>query len=106
MAKKKASETTPELPGVVGEGVAPLSIPEIDKQITKYERAKDARCNASPGEVEAKKALRALLHQNAAALPVNEDGNRFYRLDGVDYILEEKLKRRSADDDDGGTGED
>jgi hypothetical protein len=104
MAKSKASKaSTPPLPGISGEGVSPLSIPEIDKAISKYEKRKEARCQASPGEIEAKRELTALLHANSDKLPKNGDGNRFYRVDGVDYILEEKMKRQKVDD---GTSED
>lgn len=42
MAKKKEKQEA--LPGVDGPGVAPISIPEIDKAINKYERKKEARC--------------------------------------------------------------
>lgn len=97
---KKPKDKTDDLPGVTGPGVAPLVIPEIAKRVNKYERMKDARCQASPGEVAAKRELRAALHENAASLPLNDEGQRFYRHEGVDYILEETLKRRAADDGD------
>jgi hypothetical protein len=81
-----------ELPGVSGPGVAPLEIPEIDKAISKYIKKKEARCQASPGEIEAKTEVRKLLHAHRDELPVNSEGIPFYRYDDRDYILEEKLK--------------
>lgn len=104
MAKKPTvpNNTTP-LPGLSGKGVAPLTIPVLDKAITKYERAKDKRCQASPAEITAKRELQDLLHKNAENLPKNGDGHRFYRLDDIDYLLEERMvRRRSADGDEGG----
>lgn len=98
MPKKPTKTKTPDLPGVTGPGVAPLVISSISKLVEKYERAKDKRCQASPTEISAKRELAAELHAHLDELPKNEDGQRFYRHEGVDYILEEKLKRRAADD--------
>lgn len=70
----------------------------MEKCINKYERKKEARCAASPDEIAAKRELFATLHAHAAELPVNGEGQKYYRFDSVDYILEEKLKRRAADD--------
>ena len=100
MSKKKTAtpNKTESLPGISGPGVAPLSIPEINKAIAKYEKKKEARCDASLDEIAAKRELTALLHANADKLPKNTDGNSFYRLDDIDYVLEEKLKRSRADD--------
>lgn len=89
-----------ELPGIEGEGVAPIEIPEIDKAIAKYQRKKEARCAASPDEIVAKKEVRELLHAHRDELPVNGDGVPFYRCDDRDYLLEEKLKVRKVHDDD------
>ena len=50
MAKSK-SNILP-LPDLTGEGVAPLSIPEIDKAIRKYETKKDARCQDRPARLK------------------------------------------------------
>lgn len=86
-----------QLPGMTGKGVAPLTIPAIDKAVAKYERLKEKRCEASPGEIAAKQELTRLLHENADKLHKDEEGRRFYRVDGVDYILEEKLKRVKAE---------
>ena len=96
MAKTK----TEPLPGMTGKGVAPLSIGEIDKAINAYERKKEKRCEASPGEISAKRDLTALLIKHHDQLPRNEDGAAFYRFEGVDYIIKETLLRRNADDGD------
>ena len=92
-----------ELDGVKGPGVSPLEIPEIEKAISKYQRMKNARFEASPGEIAAKTALRGLLHDHRDKLPVNGDGVPFYRSQDRDYLLEEKLhvkKVETSDDDD------
>ncbi len=111
--KKKATpiEPTPTAPRATdslplsGKGVEPLRIPDIEKAAKKYETKKEARCQASPDEIAAKKELAALLHQHRDELPTNGDGNRFYRYNGgdepTDYILEEKLKRRKVGGEDG-----
>ncbi len=70
----------------------------IDKAVIAYERKKEKRCEASPGEISAKRDLKEQLAKYRDHLPKNEDGERFYRLDGVDYILTETLKRHRADD--------
>lgn len=92
-----------ELPGMEGPGVELLEIAEVEKAITKYQRKKEARCQVSPGEIEAKRELRDALHKHRAKLPVTKEGIPFYRHDDRDYFLEEKLKVRkveSAEDDD------
>lgn len=94
MAKKHKTE---ELP-ITGKGVEPLIILDIEKAVNAYERKKEKRCEASPGEVSAKRDLRDLLLKHREELPLNEDGQRFYRKDGVDYILKDTLLRRAADD--------
>ena len=88
-----------DLPGIPQEpGIAQTKLGDVEACIRKYERKKEARCAASPDEIAAKKELAKALHVNSDKLAINDDGNRFYRMDGVDYILEEKLKRRGADD--------
>lgn len=83
--------------GLTGAGVEAIEIPEIEKAITKYQRLKEARCVASPPEIAAKTNLRQLLHEHRNKLPVNGDGTPFYRSDGRDYVLEEKLKVRKVE---------
>lgn len=98
MRKKPKKEDQPEMP-LAGEGVEPLSIPEIDKAIAKYEKKKDARCAESPGEMAAKKELKELLHLYRESLPKNGGGEPFYRSDDKDYTLTEKLKAKKWADD-------
>ena len=92
------AKRTEDLPGVEGEGVSPLKIPDLDRAIVKYERKKEARCQASPDELAAKKELRDCLHEHRDELPKTSDGVPFYRYDERDYLLEEKLKVRKVDD--------
>lgn len=87
-----------ELPGMKGPGVEIPSIKAIDNAISKYEDAKERRCKMSPREVAAKGELLEVLHKNRDKLPLNEDGHPFYRAEGVDYVLEETLKRSKAQD--------
>ena len=86
-----------ELP-LKGPGVETLEIPEIEKAITRYQKKKEARCAETPGEFAAKQELQKLLHQHRDELPLNEDKIPFYRSDGRDYLLEEKLKIRKVDE--------
>lgn len=89
--------------GLTGAGVEPLEIPEIEKAISKYQKKKEARCAVSPDELAAKNELKAALHKHRDELPVDGDGTPFYRSEGRDYRLEEKLKVmkiESGDDDD------
>lgn len=87
-----------ELPGVEGPGVSRLEIADIDKAIAKYERKKEARCKETPGEVAAKQELTQALRDHREKLPKDKDRNPFYRSDGIDYLLEEKVKARKVDD--------
>jgi hypothetical protein len=89
---------TDEMPGLTGKGVELLSIKAIDNAISKYEDAKERRCKMSPREVAAKGELLEVLHKNRDKLPLNEDWHPFYRADGVDYVLQEMLKRSKAQD--------
>jgi hypothetical protein len=95
-------EKTGELPAMTGKGVEKLIIPAIDKAVVKYEQKKDARCKVSPAEVAAKDELLVALHKNRDKLPKNEEGNFFYRYEGVDYVLEESLKRKKVSSGDDG----
>lgn len=103
MAKAKQTKTD-DLPGMAGKGVVGVVIGSLTKAINAYERNKEARCNVSPAEVSAKREVLALLHKHRDELPVNAKGQRFYRHDGVDYILDEVMKRRAADEADDGKG--
>ncbi len=99
--KSKKKGGTPELAGVSGPGVSPLSLPALDKFISKSETQKAKRCAESPGELAAKKELKFAMHQNKASLPVNAEGISFYRSTEYekDYLLEEKLVAKKYGDD-------
>lgn len=100
-----APRPTPQsLPAMTGPGVEVPRIPVLDKLISKYEAEKEKRCQASPGELAAKKELQFALHQQKASLPVNSDGFAFYRSEDYerDYILVETMKAKkhaSVEDD-------
>lgn len=96
---KKAASNVVELLLGGGKGVQPLKIAEIDAAAKNYEFHKDKRCEASPGEISAKQELKKLLLKNRERLhedPLTKE--RFYRLDGKDYVLTEKLSMRKVDD--------
>lgn len=88
-----------ELPLGAGPGVAPLEIAELDKAISRYQKKKDARCEASPDEIKTKKELKALLHKHRGELPLNSDGIPFYRCEDRDYLLDDKMVIRKVHDD-------
>lgn len=77
--------------GLTGEGVEPLEIPELDKAISKYQKKKTARCEASPDEISAKREVKAMLQKHRKDLPKNAEGISFYRCDDRDYLLDDKL---------------
>ncbi len=87
---------TGTLPAMTGPGVEVPKNPALDKFIRKYEAAKEKRCTASPDEIAAKKELQFALHQHRASLPINSDGEPFYRSEEYerDYVLQEKMKVR------------
>jgi hypothetical protein len=94
---------TDDLPAMTGPGVETPKVPALEKLIRKYEAEKSKRCEASPGELAAKKQLQFALHQHKASLPVNSEGFAFYRCQEYerDYILQEKMKAvRFADETD------
>jgi len=95
------AERTAELPEMKGPGVEAFSVslPSVNKAIEGYEKEKEARCKISPKEVAAKATLLELLHKFKDKLPLNADGEHFYRYEGVDYVLEESLKRKKVDSD-------
>lgn len=103
MAKNEHKKVV-ELPGMVGDGVAPASIPEIDKLCEKYVHERDKRCALTPKEIEAKGNLIAAIHKHvkAGTLHPDSDGAVVYRYDDLRVILKpgkETLKIKSVDDD-------
>jgi non-ribosomal peptide synthetase component F len=102
---ESAPNKTPSLPAMTGPGVATLQIPGVDKFVRKYESAKSKRCAESPLELAAKNELKYALQQARESLPLNSDGQRFYRSDEYekDYLLDEKLafkKHHTEDEED------
>lgn len=79
-----------------GPGVGLQKIASIEKAISKYERKKEERCKASPGEIAAKQELQKELHDHRKELPT-KDGIPFYRSDDRDYFLEEVLKVKKVE---------
>ena len=102
-AKKKTKPAAPAKPRTeldlgTAPGVAPLIIEEIEMAVARYERAKDKRVQESPAEISSKRELRQLLHAHRAELHEDkETGERFYRCEGKDYVLTEKLAIRKVD---------
>lgn len=88
MAKKTSSKVV-ELPGMTGKGVAPVTIPELDKLCEKYEREKEKRCKMTPKEVAAKSDLMDAMHKHSDKLSKNGDGELFYRYNDQDFVLQQ-----------------
>jgi hypothetical protein len=103
-----AGEMAPqELPGVEGPGVAPVNIPELDRQVRKYNKAKNERIAKSVTEIAEKASLIAMLHGNVDRIGKGPDGTITYKCDGLVTTLtptKEKLSVKSESDDE--TGED
>lgn len=88
MPKTKAKQ--PDLPGVTGEGVSPLSIPEIDKAAEKYIRERDKRKEISPKEKEAKDNLIDTIEKNLDKLVPDSEGTIIYTYEGEVVIYKPK----------------
>lgn len=103
--KKPAAPKPPtELPLGDAPGVAPLVIDDIEKAIAKYEKAKNKRVAESPAEIAYKRELRQLLHAHREQLHTDpETREKFYRFEGKDYVLTEKLAIRKVESDDSPT---
>lgn len=102
MAKHEGKKVV-ELPGMTGDGVAPVSIPEIDKLCEPYIRERDKRMALTPKEVKAKENLIEAIHKHirAGTLHPDSDGIVIYRFDDLKIILKpgkETLKVKSVDD--------
>ncbi len=99
MAKKKGSKVI-ELPGIEGPGVAPISIPRIDKLAAAYVRERDKRCEMTPKEIAAKQKLISALHDNVDKIGRDKDGVLTYRFDDMVIVLKpgkESLKVKAID---------
>lgn len=96
MAKK-----TQELPGIEGEGVSAVHIPEVDQLAEAYVKERDKRLRVMPKEVAAKLKLIDAMHAHAKKLML-PDGSLTYRYDEMVITLEpgkEKLKVRDVSQD-------
>jgi len=91
MALKTKPKNIVELPGIEGEGVAPLSIPEIDKLAKQYIHERGKRCDMTPKELKAKKNLIGAIHKHidAGTLKKDRDGTVVYRYDDQTIILKQ-----------------
>lgn len=86
-----------ELPGVTGKGVAPVSIPTINKLCDAYVKERDKRCEQTPHEVAAKKKLIDAIHAavDVGQIQPDSNGEVVYRYEDTIITLkrgEEKLK--------------
>jgi hypothetical protein len=98
MAKTKQTELK-----IVGKGVEPLRIAEIDKLAEVYVAARDKRLTMTPKEVTAKQNLIASLHENAEKIGTQPDGRLVYRYDEMMITLspgKDKLKVEDISDKD------
>ena len=84
---------------IVGKGVSPVHIPELDKLAEVYVAERDKRLRQTPKEVAAKLKLIDALHKHSAKLKT-PDGDLIYRYDEMMITLsagKEKLKVASVD---------
>jgi hypothetical protein len=97
MANKKAAAG--ELPGIVGKGVAPVSIPKINKLCDVYVAARDSRMSRLKDEVEAKTKLVDAIHDHIEQIGEDSNGEVVYRYEDTVITLkpgEEKLKVKAV----------
>lgn len=88
----------PELPHIVGKGVAPVRIPAVDRLVEIYVRERDKRMEQLRIEVEAKEELITALHEFSEQIGKNKEGEIIYRHDDLLVTLttgKEKLKVRT-----------
>lgn len=83
----KRLEKPSELPGITGKGVAPLSIPEVEKAAKQYVRNRDARMEESKAEKDAKTKLIRSLHDNADKIGKDRNGAIVYRYEDMQVVL-------------------
>jgi hypothetical protein len=72
---------------IVGKGVERVSIPEVDKFIDKYVKARDVRMGYTEQEVEAKTKLINSLRAHSDKLSTDAEGTIMYRHDDMLVIL-------------------
>ena len=79
---------------IVGKGVSPVSIPDVDRLAEIYVKARDKRLKETPKEVTAKQNLIAAMHAHEKDIK-QPDGTLIYRFDEMVITLtpgKEKLK--------------
>lgn len=104
---KKQQHAASELPGMVGKGVERVSIPEINRAISRYVKARDERMELTRKEVDAKTALIEAMKENKAKLATDSEGVMIYKHDDLVCTLkhgkdEVKVK---VEEDDGNSNE-
>lgn len=96
------AEETPqavELPGVVGPGVAPVSIPKINKLCDAYVRLRDNHSGATKELTEAKEDLIEEIHAHEEEIGKDSNGEIVYRYEDLVVTLKpgvEKLKVKNV----------
>ena len=98
MAKKNKAAAG-ELPGIVGPGVAPVSIPKINKLCDIYIQRRDSRIEVLKKEIEAKENLINEIHAHITEIGEDSNGEVVYRYEDTVVILkpgEEKLKVKAV----------
>ena len=83
---------------IVGKGVAPVALPDVDRLADNYIKERDKRMKQTPREVAAKGKLIDALHAHAEQLR-NPDGDIVYRMDDLLITLtagKEKLQVRDV----------
>lgn len=101
--KKSQRPSVVELPGIEGKGVAPVSIPRINKLCDAYIRERDKRCAQTPNEVAAKQKLIEAIHAHADQIGKDRNGELVYRYGETVIILKPgketlKVKEVSAEE--------
>lgn len=99
MAKTKSAnrKKQPELPHVVGTGVSPVVIEELEALAEAYVKERDKRLKMTPKEVAAKTALNEGMRRHEDKLR-QPDGTLVYRYDESEIIVEpgpDKVKVRA-----------
>jgi hypothetical protein len=85
MAKKKAKQE--DLPGVDGPGVGAVRIQAVDEAACEYVKWRDKRMDLTKKEVDAKKALIAVMHENETQIGRAPDGGMVYIYEEVQVAL-------------------
>jgi hypothetical protein len=85
--KKEKKAKAVDLPGMHGPGVAPISVPEVDRAAEAYMTERDKRCQMTPREIAAKDKLIEAIHKNKDKIGVDSNGEVVYRYDDMIVTL-------------------